>query len=143
MTLTKAYIVSIGYATDAQRNTVQAAIKANANGWWHHLPDTWIVGGHDHTFWADLVEPLLAGTRARLLVLELPRDANARMFAVRGGLNSNARKWLWETYYGKPYPPAKSIPKSDLAEMRLNRSGAVRASARLLLNGRRDGAAEG
>jgi hypothetical protein len=105
MTLTKAFIISIGYATDAQRNAVQAKVKANAQGWWHHLPDLWIVGGHDHTYWAELIKPDVTGTTARLLVLELPASGeNNRMFAVRGQFNKNARKWLWETYYGKPYP---------------------------------------
>jgi hypothetical protein len=111
VTLTKAYIVAIGYATDAQRNAVQAALKANANGWWHHLPDTWIVGGRDHKYWADLVQPIVVGTKARVLVLELPRSESDRMFAARGDLNRNGQKWLWETYYGKPYPGSKPIPK--------------------------------
>jgi hypothetical protein len=101
----RAYLVALGYATVQQRNAVQAKVKEHALGWWHEMPDVWIVGGQSHKFWADLLGPLVTGTTARLLVLQLPDEQNHRMFAVRN-TPVEANKWLWETYFDRPFPPS-------------------------------------
>lgn len=89
-------------ATDAHREAVQQIVKAHASCWWHHFPDLWIAGGHSHLYWADLIEPVLALSRAGLIVLELPRDSSQRMFATRGANPAGMAEWLWEIYYGRP-----------------------------------------
>jgi hypothetical protein len=112
------YVISLGTGTDDHRNAVQAIIKRHAVNWWHYLPDLWIVIGHDHTYWADLVKPVLALSGARLLVLELPRDKDARMFAYRGEFPAKSGEWLWNTYHGRPKPnKAPSLPtQADAAQ---------------------------
>ena len=104
MALSKPFVLLLGYATDTQREQVQTLVKEHANGWWHHVPDAWIVGGHDHKFWANTVGPILSGTAARLLVLELPHETSQRMFAQRGRASRSSLDWLWKTYYGRPRP---------------------------------------
>lgn len=101
------FVISIGYASDLQRNAIHSAIKSHAPGWWHHLPDTWIVAGHNHKYWGDLVQPILATTPATALVLELPRNPEQRMFASRGPFDQSAKDWLWRSYYQHD-PSAKS-----------------------------------
>lgn len=98
------FLLAIGPSSDDQRNAVQSIVRAHANGWWHHLPDVWIVGGHDHTYWGNLIKPVLAMSGTKLLVLELPRTVEMRMFAVRGPVPEAGKEWLWETYYEQPMP---------------------------------------
>lgn len=100
----KMFLLYLHDANDAHREAVQAIVKKHANGWAHHLPDLWIAGGHDHTYWADLVKPVLSLSDAGLLVLELPREKSKRMFAVRGKNPSRMLDWLWSTYYGRERP---------------------------------------
>jgi len=104
MALKKAFVVALGNASDAQRQAVQAIVKTHADGWWHNLPDVWIAGGHTHTYWADLIHPVLALSSARLTVLELPRSLDHRMFATRGSFPATSGDWLWKTYYGRDKP---------------------------------------
>lgn len=104
MAVAPAYVVALGNATDAQRQAVQAIVKAHANGWWHNLPDVWIVGGQTHSYWADLIKPVLATSAARVMVLELPRSLDHRMFATRGPLPPSSSTWLWKSYYGRDKP---------------------------------------
>jgi hypothetical protein len=104
MALMPAYTLALGGASDSQREAVQALVKAHANGWWHNLPDVWIVGGHNHKYWADLIHPVLASSTARLLVLELPRDPSTRTFAYRGPFPRTTRDWLWKTYLDRVSP---------------------------------------
>jgi hypothetical protein len=110
MTANTAFVIALGNASDAQREAVQAIVKAHADDWWHNLPDVWIVGGQSHTYWGDLIKPVLALSQARVLVLELPRDKNQRMFATRGKLPGDALDWLWKTYFGRDRP-SETLPR--------------------------------
>src|SRR4051812_33387056 len=107
MALHRGFTLALGNATDAQREAVQAIVKAHANGWWHNLPDVWIVGGQTHKYWADLISTVLAGSPAQLLVLKLPRSEAERMFAHRGPLPKVSSDWLWKQYYGQDPPAPK------------------------------------
>ncbi len=108
MSVSPAFVIMLGNITAPQRNAAHELIKKDANGWWHHLPDVWIVGGHGHKHWADLLAPIINGTPGKLVVLELPRDHAERMFAQRNGGQwvkaEESSRWLWETYYGRPKP---------------------------------------
>jgi hypothetical protein len=98
------FLIYVHDANDDQREAIQAIVKTHANGWSHHLPDLWIAGGQSHTYWADLIKPILALSGAGLVVLELPRDKAKRMFAVRGKNPPRMLDWLWSSYYGKERP---------------------------------------
>lgn len=106
------FLLYIHDATDDHREAVQAIVKEHANGWAHHLPDVWIAGGHDHTYWANLIKPVLALSDAGLLVVELPRDKGQRMFAARGKNPEKMLNWLWSTYHGKPRPSKKAVNRA-------------------------------
>lgn len=106
------YILYVGNGSDDHREAVQAIVKEHAIAWWHYYPDIWIVTGHSHTYWADLVKPVLALSNAGFLTLELPRDQSQRHWSMRGTIPPGATKWLWESYFGKPDP--KEAPKADL-----------------------------
>lgn len=100
------FLLYLHDATNAHREAVQQIAKAHTKTWWHHLPDLWIVGGHTHSYWADLIKPVLALSKAGVVVLELPREKDARMFAFRGTNPAGMGDWLWSTYYGHPKPGA-------------------------------------
>jgi len=104
MAISKAFVILLGYASDEQRERVQALVKEHANGWWHHMPDAWIAGGNDHKFWGNTMAPVVAGTSARVLVLRLPDEESERMFAQRGTVPRGSLDWLWKTYHGRPRP---------------------------------------
>jgi hypothetical protein len=103
----RAYLLHLANGTDAHREAVQAIVKEHASSWWHHYPDIWIVNGHDHKYWGDLVKPVLALSNAGFLTLELPRDKSQRHWATRGQVPPGANKWLWESYFGQPQPSSK------------------------------------
>lgn len=94
------FIVVLDQATDDHREAVQAIVKAHANGWWHNFTDVWIVGGHEVTYWRDLIKPTLALSPARVLVMGLP-DMGQRAWAT-AGLPQPMFKWLREAYSNKP-----------------------------------------
>ncbi len=102
-------MIALGGA-DGQRETVSELVEEHAKGWWHFLPDVWIVGGYDHKYWGELLRPVVEPASANLLVLELPREKDARMFAVRGSYATTADNWLWEFYHGRPIPELQPAP---------------------------------
>jgi hypothetical protein len=97
------FLIALGRG-DIVREAIHELIKEHAGFWWHHLPDIWIVDGHDHKFWGNLLQPVVTPASASLLVLELPREEDERMFAVRGAYPTKPGKWLWESYFGRPMP---------------------------------------
>lgn len=99
-----AFVIALGQVTDDHRNAVHEIVKTHAVNWWHHLPDVWIAIGHTHKYWGDLIKPVLALSDARVLVIKLPEDQSARMFAYRGRFPEAAQDWLWESYYGRERP---------------------------------------
>lgn len=106
------FLLYLHDGTDSHREAVQQIVKTHAAHWAHHLPDVWIVAGHDHKYWANLIHPVLALSNAGLVVLELPRAKDERMFALRGNNPNRMIDWLWETYYGEPRP-AGQLSKKD------------------------------
>jgi hypothetical protein len=111
-----ALLIALSAANNAQRNAVQAIVKAHSESWWHERPDLWIVEGHDPVYWRDLIKPVLGLSPATVSVLTLPSPG------LRGWAMSNLpraqSKWLFETYAGKPQPPppapAPEIPVGKL-----------------------------
>lgn len=98
------FLIYLHDGTDAHREAVQQIVKAHAARWAHHLPDIWIASGHDHVYWGDLINPVLALSNAGLIIFELPKEKADRMFALRGHNSERMSDWLWETYYGEPRP---------------------------------------
>lgn len=93
-------IVTIGYASTEQRNRIHLFIKESVGkGWWHWLPDTWLITTEDDDLTAkgirDGVKRL--APRARCLVLELREDGTE----------------TWSGYNGKFYPSGSSRSMFD------------------------------
>jgi hypothetical protein len=118
------FLLYLHDASDEHREAVQQIVKTHADGWAHHLPDLWLAEGHDHKYWGDLIAPVLALSEAGLLVFELPRERDHRMFATRGKNPNHMLDWLWSTYYGKPRPGAvkPAEDKKDLSKRRPSRT---------------------
>jgi hypothetical protein len=112
LSLESTFLLYVANGTDDHREAVQAIVKEHAQKWWHYFPDVWIVVGHSHKYWGDLVKPVLALSDAGFLALELPRDQAQRHWATRGKVPPGANKWLWESYFGQPMPGAKPELKS-------------------------------
>lgn len=110
------FMLALSEASDAHREAVHAIVRAHSGRWWHAFPDLWIAQGHNHVYWADLVKPVLALSPAALVVLELPRNASARHFSIRGGSAPELKaRWLFSEYWndfdtGPTYP---QLPMPD------------------------------
>lgn len=97
--MTDFFAVSVDRATADELNRVQDVIKANANGWWHHQINFWIVGGHKAEKWRDLIKPCLTEAPSNVLVLKLPQEEWERWWAFTGYEAEKKCKWLNETYF--------------------------------------------
>lgn len=93
----KKYIIVLDRATPEERAAVQMAIKEQANGWWHHFQDAWIVSGKTVGFWRDLVKGIIDSPGSGVLVLALPKKVERR-WAFFGPRPKEKTKWLHRNY---------------------------------------------
>lgn len=98
------YIIVFDQLSNERREVAHELIKANANGWWHNLPNVWIVGGQTVSFWRETLHPVIASTGASILVMNLPAEPSTRSWAFYGPRGSQKAKWLYETYSGTSPP---------------------------------------
>lgn len=91
------HVVLLDRSTAEERAAVQAAIKENADGWWHHFQDAWIVSGKTPKFWRDLVREHLSSPESGVLVLALP-EKGERGWAFYGPRLKAKTKWLHGNY---------------------------------------------
>jgi hypothetical protein len=78
-------------------------ITANANGWWHHMSNVWVVGSDKPpVWWRDQIMPLLVPLPGMptpsLLVVSLPPGESFRDWAYFGPDDANQIDWLHENY---------------------------------------------
>lgn len=96
----KRYLITIDQLSDERREVIHELVKVKASGWWHNMPNVWIVAGLSHTQWRDELHPVINGTGASILVIELPDAKANRMWAFNGPNSSAKTKWLYEDYSG-------------------------------------------
>jgi len=108
---TNMHIIVLQGGAPAHREAVQAIVKVHGEGWWHNLPDVWVVGGKTVTYWRDLITPTLRLSSATVLVLRLPDKGGPRNWAAGGkAANSKNMNWLRTSYSGlQPIVP-KTLP---------------------------------
>jgi hypothetical protein len=105
----KMFLLALSEANDPQRDAVQAIVKAHAVAWWHYFPDIWLVEGHDHIYWRDLIKPVLLLSPAHVISFQLPATKDERMWAMTG-IAGDRTKWLFESYTGVPPPEGVKVP---------------------------------
>lgn len=97
--LREGYLIVFDQLSDERRDVAHEIIKANANGWWHNMPNVWIVGDHDAAFWRDILQPVISGTGASVLVLHLP-PPGGRGWAHFGPGSESKTEWFYRAYTG-------------------------------------------
>ena len=65
------FILVANELSDEQREKIQDVVKANADGWWHHMPNVWLLSGKTATAWRDLVKDIVAPGPAGILVFKV------------------------------------------------------------------------
>ncbi len=103
------FAIALGSARDPHREAVQTIVKAHASEWWHRFPDLWIVQGQTASYWRDLIGPTLLNSRASVLVLRLPDQADRRWAAQ---MPYEGMSWLYEAYAGIPDPNSGQLPSA-------------------------------
>jgi hypothetical protein len=108
------FLIALSETNDAQRNAVQAIVKAHATEWWHEVPDVWVAQGHTHHYWRDLIAPVLLLSPAIVAVFQLPAHASERMWAFNT-MPRERSQWLFEKYTGvdPPLPPPRPSPDPE------------------------------
>jgi|GEM_PF-2358631 len=96
------HLIIFDQLSDERREVVHELVKAKADGWWHNMPNIWIVGGKTSEFWRDELHPVIAGTGASILVMRLPRDLAERRWAFQGPNAKTKTDWLHGDYFGTP-----------------------------------------
>jgi hypothetical protein len=95
----KVHIIIVDEATPEQLNAAQELIKTKADGWWHHLPTIWLVGGTTSASeWVRVLKASLAGGRASVIVLALPDDEASRDWAYYGVDSKDRTAWLHKSF---------------------------------------------
>jgi len=92
------YTIILDRGTDDERSAVHATVKANANGWWHHFADAWIVHGKSAAEWRDLVKGALSSEASSVLVLRLPEASTESRWAYFGRKSTKRCQWLHSNY---------------------------------------------
>jgi len=87
------YMICVDQATNDELNAIQAIVKENAHGWWHHFTSIWIVGGHNASFWRDQATPLLTSPSSSVLVVRLPQTGE-RYWSYFGIETEKRLDWL-------------------------------------------------
>ena len=103
------FLIATSEANDPQHNAVQAIVKAHARGWWHRVPDVWVVNGHDAAYWRDLIRPVLLLSKAKVVVFQLPPQGGPRNWAI-AGLPTGAANWLFTSYTHIEIPDNQKVP---------------------------------
>jgi hypothetical protein len=85
-------------ATPTERASVQAAVKEDAKGWWHHFENAWIVSGGTASKWRKLVKENLSSPSSAVLVLKLPDNKDDRRWAYFGPSAKKRMKWFHSNY---------------------------------------------
>lgn len=98
---TDSFIIVFDELSDERREVAHAFIKEKADGWWHNMPNVWIVGGRDAGYWRDELKPIVAGTDAAIFVMKLPTELPQRHWAFYGPKANEKTRWLKETYSGR------------------------------------------
>lgn len=107
--IVSAKLIAVSNATAYQLVQVHDVVKANADGWWHHMPHVWIVGGNrEAIWWRDQIQPILypppllpyfpgqLALRPSVLVLALPDSW--RGWGYFGPNDQNEIGWLESEY---------------------------------------------
>lgn len=68
---TPVYIVVASSLSAQQREQIHEIVKAKSNGWWHHMPNVWIVRGGTVASWTDSWTSVVEPGRAAGLVFKL------------------------------------------------------------------------
>jgi hypothetical protein len=92
------YLILLDQATAEQIDAVHALMKENANGWWHHFSDAWIVFGKSSSEWRDIVSKCIEEGSASVLVIALPKDKASRSYAYYGTEVDKRIEWLKSNY---------------------------------------------
>jgi len=100
--LADSFIIVFDELSDERREVAHALIKEKSSGWWHNMPNVWIAGGHNASYWRDELKPIVAGTSATILVMRLPSELPQRHWAFFGPKAEEKTLWLKETYSGRP-----------------------------------------
>lgn len=104
------YIIVFDELSSERREVAHALIKEKANGWWHNMPNIWIVGGHTSVYWRNELKPVIVGTNAAILVMRLPKELPLRDWAYFGPKAEARTRWLDETYGGVEKKKKKKAP---------------------------------
>jgi len=88
------YVIILDRAGNEERQSVHEAIKENANGWWHRLENTWIVGGLTASEWRDVAKGAMFKGPSSILVLALPKEEAKRYWAYFGPKAKERSEWL-------------------------------------------------
>jgi hypothetical protein len=98
-----ARLIVIDRAQASQLNAIHTFIAANANGWWHHMSNVWLVGSDKSTeWWREQIRPFLlplpGAPTPGVLVLALPPGELFREWAYFGPNDSDQIGWLHDNY---------------------------------------------
>jgi len=94
------YVIILDEPSPAVREAVQKVVKEHANGWWHRLPNVWMVGGHSAAFWRDQISPLLPNPGATsVLVLRLAPNSESAKWSYWGPNAADRMAWLHRNFH--------------------------------------------
>ena len=92
-------VVILDQPTAELREAAHEIIRTNANGWWHRMPDIWIVGGIEPRAWRDLLQPVIARfPGSSVFVLRLPAKEGNRSWSYFGVNAKERMEWIHDNY---------------------------------------------
>lgn len=112
--MTEFVMVLVDGIDETQRTLMHAQIKKQSKGWWHEMPDVWIVESNEAVeVWRQRLGVFVPHAPALLLVFKLPSPGERKWSG--SGVKS---KWVWilENYAtpgGKPPMPVLAEVKPD------------------------------
>lgn len=90
----KHFVIAIDTSTAPERDTITNSIEAAGCGFWHWLPDFWLVGdpdfAHSPDWWRDRVRALAPSRMVMVL------EVSPRMWA--GYVPEDTEHWMSQTW---------------------------------------------
>jgi len=88
------FAIVIEPSSELQREQVQAAIKSNAENWWHGMADLWFVKGKDAVAWRDLLAPMFPNVNGKVFVFRVGTQGTGISWAYRATFSDSATEWV-------------------------------------------------
>lgn len=92
-------IIILDQATKEQIDAVHQIVKENANGWWHHFTNTWMLfSERNPDKWSDLIKDAIKEGNTSILIFALPPEKKQRLWQYWGIDAEKRTEWIKKNY---------------------------------------------